>query len=319
MQLPADGGEAVRAVFDELSKDYPKTDDEMVGWYRDACFRVVDYGRKTGVFDVPADYKLEVTITPPPLLASIDGAAYYPAPPFKTSGVGRFYVSPTGNDLAALKSNNRAALADLAVHEGFPGHDWHFKVMTQYKNDIAPVRWLTPGAVEDSSSMWEDSMASEGWGLYAEALMAEPQGGAPEGFYTPEERLYQLQGKLYRDLRVRVDTGIHTGRMTYNEAADLFSEVVDFLPGKCGDAAKSDAKHASCESAERAIFRYSKWPTQAITYRLGKDQIYALRTDAARALGDKFSPKDFHVLFMKQGTIPAGYFRDEVLREMQKK
>jgi uncharacterized protein (DUF885 family) len=319
LRLPAEGPAAVRAVFDELSNDYPKTDDEMVAWYRDTCFRIVEYGRKTGVFDVPADYKLDVTITPPPLLASIDGAAYYPAPPFKTSGVGRFYVTPTGNDVAALKDNNRAALADLAVHEGFPGHDWHFKVMTQYKNDIAPVRWLTPGAVEDSSSMWQDSMASEGWALYSEALMAEPAQGAPEGFYTPEERLYQLRGKLYRDLRVRIDTGIHTGRMTYDEATDLFSEVVDFLPGKCSDPSKSDAKRASCEAAERAIFRYSKWPTQAITYRLGKDQIFALRADATKALGDKFSAKEFHLLFMKQGTIPTGYFRDELLRELQKR
>jgi uncharacterized protein (DUF885 family) len=318
LPLPADGAAAVRAVFDELSKDYPKSDDEMVNWYRDTCFRVVEYGRKTGVFDVPADYKLDVTITPPPLLASIDGAAYYPAPPFKTTGVGRFYVSPTGNDEAALKSNNRAALADLAIHEGFPGHDWHFKVMTQFKNDIAPLRWLTPGAVEDSSSMWQDSMASEGWALYSEALMAEPAPGAPEGFYTPEERLYQLQGKLYRDLRVRIDTGIHTNRMSYDEAVDLFSEIVDFLPGKCSDPAKSDAKRASCESSERAIFRYSKWPTQAITYRLGKDQIYALRAEAARLTGDRFSPKAFHLLFMKQGTIPVGYFREELLREMQK-
>lgn len=319
MTLPADGAAAVRAVFDELSKDYPKSDDEMVKWYRDTCFRVVEYGRKTGVFDVPADYKLDVTITPPPLRSSIDGAAYYPAPPFKQSGTGRFYVSPTDNDPAALQANNRAALADLAIHEGFPGHDWHYKVLTQYRSDIAPVRWLTPGAVEDSSSMWEDSMASEGWALYSEALMAEPQQGAPEGFYTPEERLYQLQGKLYRDLRVRIDTGLHTGRMTYDEAADLYSEIVDFLPGKCADASKSDAKRASCQSAERAIFRYSKWPTQAITYRLGKEQIYALREEAARALGPSFSPKAFHVLFMKQGTIPAGYFREELLRELRKK
>ena len=101
---------AVRAVFDELSKDYPKSDAEMVSWYRDAAFRLVDYGRKTGIFDVPADYKLEVVETPPPLQASIDGAAYYPAPPFKTTGVGRYYVTPTGNDVAALKANNRSAL-----------------------------------------------------------------------------------------------------------------------------------------------------------------------------------------------------------------
>ncbi|HET9786999.1 MAG TPA: DUF885 family protein, partial [Pyrinomonadaceae bacterium] len=197
LTLPAEGPAAVRAIFDELSKDYPKTDAEMVQWYNESAFKLVDYARKTGIFDVPADYKLEVVETPPPLRASIDGAAYYPAPPFKNTGVGRFYVTTTGNNTAALQANNRAALADLAAHEGFPGHDWHYKVMTQNRSNIAGVRWLTPGAVEDSSSMWEDSMAAEGWGLYAEALMSEPQPGAPEGFYTPEERLYQLQGKLY--------------------------------------------------------------------------------------------------------------------------
>ena len=317
--LPAEGPAAVRAVFDELSKDYPKSDTEMISWYRDAAFRLVDYARKTGIFDVPADYKLEVVETPPPLRASIDGASYYPAPPFKTTGVGRYYVTPTDNDVAALKSNNRSALADLSAHEGFPGHDWYYKVQTQYRADISAIRWLTPGAVEDSSSMWEDSMAAEGWALYSEALMAEPQPGAPQGFYTPEERLYQLQGKLYRDLRVRVDTGIHTGRMSYDDAVDLFSQIVDFLPGSCGDAAATskDDKRASCKSAESAIFRYSKWPTQAITYRLGKDQIYALREEASKLLGDRFSPKTFHLLFIKQGTIPAGYFRDELLRGLR--
>ena len=319
LQLPPDGPAAVRAVFDELSKDYPKTDAEMIDWYRETAFRVVDYGRQTGIFDVPADYKLEVVETPPPLRASIDGAAYYPAPPFKNSGVGRFYVTPTDNEKAALQSNNRDALADLAVHEGFPGHDWYYKVLTQYRDEVAPVRWLTPGAVEDSSSMWQDSMASEGWALYTEALMAEPQPNAPEGFYTPEERLYQLQGKLYRDLRVRIDTGIHTNRMSYDDAVNLFSEIVDFLPGSCTDpaAAKSEAKAASCKSSEGAIFRYSKWPTQAITYRLGKDQIYDMRKEAAAALGDRFSPKTFHLLYIRQGSIPAGYFREELLRRIK--
>ncbi|HLL72798.1 MAG TPA: DUF885 domain-containing protein [Pyrinomonadaceae bacterium] len=321
MELPEEGEAAVLKVFEELGKDYPKSDAEMVRWYEEAAFRLVEYGRKSGVFDVPADYKLEVVETPPPLRSSIDGAAYYPAPPFKTTGVGRFYVTTTGNDEAALKDNNRSALADLSAHEGFPGHDWHFKVMTQYREEIAPVRWLTPGAVEDSSSMWQDSMASEGWALYSEALMAEPQPGFPTGFYTPEERLYQLRGKLYRDLRVRIDTGLHTGRMSYDDAVDLFSQVVDFQPGSCRDTntAKTDAKRSSCKSAESAIFRYSKWPTQAITYRLGKDQIFALRKDAAQIAGERFSPKDFHVLFMKQGTIPVGYFREELLKGLQGK
>jgi uncharacterized protein (DUF885 family) len=322
-KITAPTGEAtVRAVFDELGKDYPKTDAEMVKWYEEAGVRLVGYARKSGVFDVPADYKLDVVETPPPLRASIEGAAYYPAPPFKQSGVGRFYVTTSGNDdQAILKENNRAALADLSAHEGFPGHDWHYKTMTRFRDEIAAVRWLTPGEVEGSSSMWEDSIAAEGYALYSEALMAEPQPGFPNGFYTPEERLYQLRGKLYRDLRVRIDTGLHTGRLSYDDAVDLFSQIVDFLPGSCRDAgaAKVEAKRASCSGAEGAIYRYSKWPTQAITYRLGKDQIYALRAEAQKLLGDRFSAKEFHLLFMQQGTIPVGYFRDELLRRIQEK
>jgi uncharacterized protein (DUF885 family) len=148
---------------------------------------------------------------------------------------------------------------------------------------------------------------------------AEPQPGEPNGFYTPEEHLYQLQGKLYRDLRVRIDTGIHTGRMSYADATTLFSEVVDFLPGSCAETSgKSAAKRESCASAERAIFRYSKWPTQAITYRLGKDQIYGMREEAGKMLGAGFSLKAFHLAFMRQGTIPAGYFHDALLSELRK-
>jgi uncharacterized protein (DUF885 family) len=319
--VPADGPAAVQVVFDQLSQDAPGNDEEMIESYRQVGMRLVDYARRTGLFDVPDQYRLDVTVTPPPLESGIDGAAYYPAPPFKATGVGRFYVTPTHNDIAQLRQqHNRAAIADLAAHEGFPGHDWHYKVMSQHRAEISAVRWLTPGAVEDSSSMWQDSMAAEGWALYSEALVGEPQPGAANGFYTPEERLYQLRGKLYRDLRVRIDTGIHTQQMPFEDAVTLFSEVVDFQPGSCTDprALKNAAKQASCDSARSAVTRYSRWPTQAITYRLGKDQIYALRAQAQRKLGEKFSAKRFHLEFMKQGTIPAGYFGDELLLTLEK-
>ncbi|MBS0420455.1 MAG: DUF885 domain-containing protein [Proteobacteria bacterium] len=318
---PIDGSGIVRSVFDQLSHDAPRNDDEMLADYRKTGERLVAYARATGIFDVPSEYQLDVTVTPPPLRAGLDGAAYYPAPPFKKTGVGRFYVTPTGNDQALLRrEHNKAAMPDLAAHEGFPGHDWHYKVMTQYRDDISPLRWLTPGAVEDSSSMWQDSMASEGWALYSEALLSEPQPSAPHGFYTPEERLYQLRGKLYRDLRVRIDTGLHLGLMQFEEAVTLFSETVDFIPGSCTDARalKNPDKRVSCDSARRAVTRYSRWPTQAITYRLGKDQILALRKRMQAKLGATFSEKQFHLEFMKQGTIPATYFADELLNGLQK-
>lgn len=300
----------VRAVTTHLSKDSPASDTELFAWYRDTADRAVAYGRQQQMFEVPQSYKLDIMPTPQILRGSIE-AAYYPAPPFKKAGVGRFYLSPTGNDPASLKLNNRASVATTAIHEGFPGHDWHYKFMTQHASEISNIRWLTPGAVEDSSSMWNDSMASEGWALYAEELMSEPVAGRPYGFYSAPEYLYELQGQMMRAVRVRVDVGIHTGRMTFEEARDYFAEHVHFYPGACATT-NADAR-ATCEVADRAIYRYSKWPTQAITYNLGKNAIVDLREAYKKKTGTAYSPKNFHEKFMRMGTVPVSYFREMFL------
>ena len=63
----------------------------------------------------------------------------------------------------------------------------------------------------------------------------------------------------------------------------------------------------------RAIYRYSKWPTQAITYNLGKNAIVSLWEGYRSRKGGAYSPREFHERFMKMGTIPAGFFRDVFL------
>lgn len=304
----------VRAVMEHLGSDSPRNDDELLQWYVDAGRRAVEYGRQQQLFDIPTEYRLDVHPTPPVLRSTID-AAYYAAPPFKQSGVGRFYLSPTGNDPAALRLNNRASVADTAIHEGFPGHDWHYKFMTQNARGISSIRWLTPGAVEDSASMWQDSMAAEGWGLYAEELMSEPAEGRPYGFYTAGEYMYELQGQLLRAVRIVVDVGIHTGRMTFDEAVDYFTANVSFFPNACAQAATNDAARAVCEGARRAMYRYSKWPTQAITYNLGKNAILELREAYRQRRGSAYTAKDFHERLMRMGTIPVGYIRDYFLSQ----
>jgi uncharacterized protein (DUF885 family) len=300
------GTATARDVVNYLARDSPKDDDELFKWYRETAARAVAYGREHGMFAVPDDYKLDILPTPPVLENSID-AAYYMAPPFKKSGVGRFYLTATGNDPAKLRLKNRASIADTAIHEGFPGHDWHFKYMTQHANQISNVRWLTPGAVEDSSSMWSDALTAEGWGLYAEELMAEPAPGRPYGFYSAPEYFYELQGQMTRAVRVRVDVGIHTGRMTFDEARDYYVEHAEFYPGACGKT-DPDAR-AACESADRAIYRYSKWPTQAIAYNLGKNAIIALRDEVKNKMGTAYSARVFHERFMRMGTVPVTFFR----------
>jgi uncharacterized protein (DUF885 family) len=305
---------SVRRVMEFLSKDSPKNDEQLFKWYRDAGERAVAYGRERNLFDVPSTYRLDVVPTPPVLRSTID-AAYYPAPPFKKTGVGRFYLTPTGNDPEALKLNNFASVADTAVHEGFPGHDWHFKYMTEHREGISNIRWLTPGAVEDSSAMWSDSMATEGWGLYSEELMSEPTANRKYGFYSAGEYLYELQGQLLRAVRIRVDVGMHTARMTFDDAIDYFTGHVQFAPGARTRAATDPAAKAAYDGALRAIYRYSKWPTQAITYNLGKNAIIELREACKARSGSSFSAKRFHERFMAQGQIPVAFIRDSFLEE----
>jgi uncharacterized protein (DUF885 family) len=118
---------------------------------------------------------------------------------------------------------------------------------------------------------------------------------------------------------VRLDTGIHIGRLRFEEAVSLYSQTVDFLPGSCQDAAslKSDLKQASCGAARAAIARYALWPTQAITYRAGTEQILALRRRAQLELGARYAPQRFHLELMKEGPIPPGYFGEELLRRLR--
>ena len=116
-----DDATTVREVFNELSKDAPRTDRELLKWYQAEGARLVAYARNTHLFHVPEDYRLDVTLTPPQLRSSVDDAAYYPAAPFKGTGVGRFYVTGADDDEAKLKeAHYRAAVAVLAAHEGFP-------------------------------------------------------------------------------------------------------------------------------------------------------------------------------------------------------
>lgn len=305
---------SVKRVLDFLGKDAPKDDDQLFKWYRDAGARAVAYGREQKLFQVPATYRLDVVPTPPVLQSSID-AAYYPAPAFKESGVGRFYLTPTGNSAEALKLNNFSSIADTAIHEGFPGHDWHDRFMKEHEADISNIRWLTPGAVEDSSAMWSDSMTTEGWALYSEELMSEPVANHKYGFYSPGEYLYELQGQLLRAVRIRVDVGIHTGRMTFDNAIDYFTEHVLFTPGARLRSVTDPSAKAAFDSASRAIYRYSKWPTQAITYNLGKNAIIELRDSCKARMGESFAARQFHERFMSQGQIPVAFIRDSFLEE----
>ncbi len=97
-----------------------------------------------------------------------------------------------------------------APHESYGGH--HVQGLYQ-KHNASKLRR------ENGISLF-----SEGWGLYNEHLMQET------GF-LPDKRIHlrQLQLRLWRNARVIYDVGLHTKRMTYEEAIQLMQKEVGFL------------------------------------------------------------------------------------------
>ena len=73
------------------------------------------------------------------------------------------------------------------------------------------------------ASMNESSVFYEGWALYCEQLMHE------QGFLkTRQHRFVMLKDRLWRALRIIIDVKTQTGKMTYDEAADLMVRELHF-------------------------------------------------------------------------------------------
>jgi uncharacterized protein (DUF885 family) len=134
---------------------------------------------------------------------------------------------------------------------------------------------------------------NEGWALYAERVMRE------RGFFTePLQELYHLNATIFRAARIVVDTSLHIGEMSHDEAVTYMS-----------------TKTALPEPTARAeVGRYCAWPTQASSYLTGCLQILGIRERFLAATGvdggpEKAGPADlrrFHDTIARSGSLPLG-------------
>jgi len=157
-------------------------------------------------------------------------------------------------------------LRTLVYHETVPGH--HFQVALDVENESLP-RFRRLRAFGGIPAL------SEGWGLYAERLTAE------SGWYEGDlaGQLGQLDGELFRARRLVVDTGIHAKHWTRQQAIDYGIEPSE-------------------------VERYVVYPGQACAYMIGQLKLIELRDKTRKALGARFSAKDFHGAVLRAGTLP---------------
>jgi len=263
---------------DRLNKIHAPTPDAMREEYAEWTERARSFLRDTGLVTLPKGEECTVEPSPPfqrPVLAV---ASYQRPPAFRDTLHGHFFVpyppdgTPEAEVQKRLEGNCSAGIPTTAVHEAYPGHHWHL-VMAKSNPSHARRIFGTP-------------YFSEGWALYAERVMRE------QGFFSdPKHLLYQYEATIFRAARIVVDTGLHMGEMTFDEAVKFMVAM--------GNLTEPNAR------AE--VGRYCSWPTQASSYLTGMLEIVDIRTRwlAKRGQTDRPALRAFHDGITSAGMLPT--------------
>ena len=170
---------------------------------------------------------------------------------------------------------NKLGMENLFLHEAIPGH--HFQLSVQQENAALPKIRKFAGY----------SVFSEGWALYAESL------GEELGLYTdPYQKLAAYTSELFRAIRLVTDVGLHTGKLTREEA-------IKYMMEKGGRA-----EQGSISETER----YMSFAGQALSYKTGELKIKELKARYQKSLGSKFNIKNFHDAVLLVGSVPLSVF-----------
>ena len=266
-----------KRVLDELNEDHPRTPEEMRVGYEEWTEKARVYLREHRLVSFPEGEECAVVPSPPfqrPVLAV---ASYMQPPPFSDRMLGHFFVPypPEGASeeeiQKRLASNSYPGIPTTAVHEAYPGHHWHLVMMKANPSRLRQV-YRTP-------------YFSEGWALYAERMMRE------QGFFTDlRHEMNQYEATIFRAARIVVDTSLHMGEMTWDEA-------VEFMTTRTG---------LTEPTARAEVTRYCAWPTQASSYLTGSLEIARIREAffAARGASDTDALRAFHDGITSSGGLP---------------
>ncbi|MGD8717920.1 MAG: DUF885 domain-containing protein [Candidatus Zixiibacteriota bacterium] len=269
-------------LIEEFKQDHP-AEDEVLDFYREWMDRSRQFVIDHDLTGMPPGEELEVIPTPVFERAVIPYAAYMPPAPYESQQKGFFYVTPVDPDASdeekaqKLAGHNRVKVPVVALHEGYPGHHLQLCWANRGENRLRRETHCNP--------------LIEGWALYCEEMMRE------EGFY-PDDRavLGQKKDTLWRAVRVFLDSALHAGGMTYDEAVALLMDKVSLVR----------------VNAEAEVNRYIYTPTQPMSYLVGKQQIMALRDEFVRA-NPNASRREFHDRLLAAGSLPVKLVRDIVM------
>ena len=222
---------------------------------------------------------VEVRRVPKSIEAGAPGG-YYQNATLDGSRPGIYYIN-----LRDSFDRPKFGLATLTHHEAVPGH--HLQVMLALESESIPLLRRNGGF----------SGYTEGWALYTEQLADEM--GMYEG--DPLGQVGYLQSLLFRATRLVVDSGMHHKRWSREKATDYFIATTGIARGR----------------SQNEIDRYTVWPGQATSYKIGHT-VWARLRDAVKAKqGTAFDPRQFHAVLL-DGPVPLTILERMVTERMLK-
>lgn len=203
--------------------------------------------------------------------------AFYMPPSVDGSRQGQYYINtyqPTERQLHKI--------ASITFHEATPGH--HFQIAIEMELKGLPAFRILGARMAGVAYV-------EGWGLYCERLADEM-----DLYASDEERLGMLDAQSFRAARLVVDSGLHAMNWTRDQAIEFMQERGSLPP----------------VDAAIEVDRYTIWPGQALSYKLGQREIERARAEVSEAMGDRFDLRAFHDEVLAHGSLPLATLRREI-------
>ena len=229
------------------------------------------------VYDDPLD------IIPMPEFQRGVALAYCDSPGPLDKGQKTFFaISPIPADWTAqqvdsyLREYNTRSINNLTIHEAMPGH--YLQLMHSNRYD-SPLR----AALQSGTFI-------EGWAVYGEHLMAE------QGYLDADPLMHLIQLKWYlRSIANAIlDQGVQVDEMSREDAMRLMTR---------------DTFQEEREAAGKWT-RAQLTSAQLPTYFVGAQEHLALREEAKKRWGTRFTLKQYHDKVLSYGSPPVRYVRD---------
>lgn len=224
----------------------------------------------------------------PAYMAGVAGASINAPGPYDKEGntyynVGSLAAYSKDAAESFLREYNYYTLQILDIHEAIPGHYAQLVYSNQSPSIIKAI--LGNGAMV------------EGWAVYSELMMLE------NGYGNNEDEMWLMYYKwnLRSTCNTILDYNVHVNNMSKEEAMNLL----------VNEAFQQQAE------AEGKWRRVTLTQVQLCSYFTGYTEIYELREELKKKMGNKFDLKAFHEQFLSYGSAPVKYIRNMMLKEIK--